>query len=896
MVQLIKKLRNKIYEREVNDWKNFTIRQRLFYVIVIIATGLCIINSVETFLITDSLTLRIFMVVTLLVVAIGMWVSLIRKKVKVMSIVIFAVLNLIVYPCVFYMEGGMQSGSVMWFLLGYFYVFLMFDGPLFWICLVATIGCDLYVYISSYIHPEWVQPPMNRFAGTFDSIFSLVIIGIFIGILLRVEMHLYDDARKLAEHRAEELEKNASSRNHLFAGMSHEIRTPINTIMGLNELILRSDADESVKEYANDIENATTMLLSLVNDILDFSKIEINKLEIIPMEYSSKLMFQKLYDMISIQATKKNLVLNMNIDTLFPSVLYGDEKRVIQVVLNLLNNAVKYTDTGSITLEATGDKYEDGTYQMRISVADTGIGIKKEDITKIYDSFQRVDERQNSWIEGSGLGLSIVKQLAELMGGTVKVDSIYRKGSVFTVTIPQKVVEHSAVGLITFGAEDRKKKYQYQQKFEAPEARVLIVDDNRMNTIVTSRLLAATRMQIYSVASGKECLEMTKQKYFHVILMDYMMSEMNGIETMREIRKQENGLCKNTPIIALTAASRSEAEAADVDVGFDAYLEKPIRSEQLEGEILNLLPREIVSYRQDKTIYGESEGSSSGNLRRKRKVRITTDCIADLPKGLLEKYDIHVQNLYIRTERGRFLDSVEIDSDNMSQYITAEDVYPDSCSVEEFESFFADNLTDAVDIIHISMASNTGTTYSRATEAAKGFDYVHVYDSGHISVGEGLMVVEAARLASFGKSVEEIIEALDEYRPKVDSGFLLEGAEMLGRYGYINRGMVKLTSMLHLHPLLKMRHRNVFMDGFLTGEKDHLWRKYVGLRLRKMRQVSQRVVMVSFAGCTSHQREVVLDEIEKKIEFENVIVCKSCFSNALASGAGTFGIAFFEND
>ncbi|MBE5890273.1 MAG: DegV family EDD domain-containing protein [Lachnospiraceae bacterium] len=896
MIRIINNIKEKIYKNDWQAWKDASIKQRLFYVIVVIATGLCLVNSIETFLITDSFALSVFMIATLIVVVLGMWLSLIKRKIKIASFLIFVVLNLVVYPCVFYMEGGMQSGSVMWFLLGYFYVFLMFDGALFWICLIATIGCDIFVYVHAYLHPGFVKPPLSRFTGTFDSIFSLIIIGIFVGILLRVQMHLYDEARKLAEHRAEELEKNARSRNNLFAGMSHEIRTPINTIMGLNELIMRSDADETIKEYSNDIDSATRMLLSLVNDILDFSKIEINKLEIIPMEYSSKSMFQKLYDMILIQASKKNLQLKMNIDTLFPSVLYGDEKRLIQVVLNLLNNAVKYTDSGTITLEATGDKDDDGTYQMRISVADTGIGIKKEDISRIYDSFQRVDERNNTWIEGSGLGLSIVKQLVELMGGTVKVDSIYRKGSVFTVTIPQKIVEHTPVGLIVFGTDEERKKYQYHQKFEAPEARVLIVDDNRMNTIVTSRLLAATRMQIYSVGSGKECLEITKQKFFHVILMDYMMTEMNGIETMKEIRKQENGLCKNTPIIALTAASKEEAEAADVEVGFDAYLEKPVRSEQLEGEILNLLPKEIVSYRQDKNIYSENGESNSGVLRRKRKVRITTDCIADLPKELLEKYDIHVQNLYIRTEKGRFLDSVEIDSDNMSQYITAEDVYTDSCSVEEFENFFADNLTDAVDIIHISMASNTGTTYSRAVEAAKGFDYVHVYDSGHISVGEGLLVVEAARLASFGKSVEEVIAALDEYRPKIDSGFLVEGAEMLSRQGYTNRGLVKITNVLKLHPVLRMRHRSVFVDGFLTGEKENLWRKYVGLRLRKERQISQRVVMISFAGCTSNQRKVVLDEVEKRIPFENIIVCKSCFSNALASGAGTFGIAFFEKD
>lgn len=894
MGSTIRKLKGK-FIKGIKDWywDAENLKQRLFQVVIQIGAIVAFISLFETFLVTDSVYLWVMCLVLFGLILLSLWMCLVRKKTRLISTLLAILLNIILFPSLFLFGGGLQGGATIWFLLGYFYIFLMYDGWKFWSSLLVTIVVDVGVYGYAFHHPTALAAPKNLPSAYMDSLFSVLVVGIATGVLLRVEMRLYDEERKISMKRNQELERQARARSSFFAGMSHEIRTPVNSIIGLNELILRENPSEQIVEYASNIEDSSEMLMALLGDVLDFAKLESHKLEIVPMEYSTKNLFMNLYNMVKTQAAKKNLELKMNVDTLFPAVLFGDEKRIVQILLNLLNNAVKYTEKGSIELEATGEKLENGTYQMRISVSDTGIGIKKENLATIYDSFRKSAKETQGWLEGNGLGLSIVKELVELMDGTIKLDSVYTKGSVFTVTLPQKVVEHTPVGVIRFGETAGKHNYEYHQKFEAPEARILIVDDNRMNSMVTSRLLAATRMQIYSAMSGKECLELTRRKFFHVILMDYMMPDMDGVETMREIRRQENGLCKESPIIAVTTMTREEAEAADVEVGFDGYLEKPIRSEVLESEILNHLPQEIVIYKKEK-IDNSLTDKNGASVRRRKKVRITTDCVSDLPKEMVEKYGIHVMNLYIRTDKGRFIDSVEIDSDNMSDYIRNEKVHMDSCSVEEFETFFADNLMEAIDVIHISMASNAGVTYSRALEAARGFDYVHVYDSENISAGEALLVLEAARLASFGKSVDEIIEALDHYKPVVDNGFVMHDLDQFSMQGYTKRSLAHLARTFHLHPVMKMKRKTIAVSSFMTGEKEHLWRKYISMRLHKTRRIDPRVIIVSFAGCTSFQRNFVMEEISKRINFESVIVCKSSFSSAVGSGEGTFGIAFFE--
>lgn len=494
------------------------------------------------------------------------------------------------------------------------------------------------------------------------------------------------------ERERKELEKSRNSQTAFFANINHEIRTPINAILGLDEMILRAHPSEEVMEYARDIQLAGNMLLNQVNDIMDLSQLQMNKMKIVPTQYKTAEVFGSLAELMRPQAEKKELDFYYELDANLPSGLCGDEKRLKQILLNVLDNAVKYTEKGSITLSVFLEEFQGEEALLKITVADTGIGIRKEDMDNIYDSFKRADEKKNVNIMGNGLGLSITKQLVDLMGGEITIDSIYTKGTIFTVNIRQKVVESKPVG--EQEAPVKRNIERYQPSFEAPEARILIVDDSSMNTMVTGKLLTYTKVQVDTAASGAECLEKTKAKHYHVILLDYMMPEMDGPETLKKLRVQENGLCRDTPVIALTGNTSEEARQQCLEQGYNGYVEKPIRSKALEREILQFLPKEIVEYQSEDVFEGEELQTLRRMIRRKRKkVYITVDCASDIPAELLEKYDIRLMYLYIKTPSGRFADMREIDSDSLYQYLSADSTSAcaDSVTVEEMEEFFCRN-------------------------------------------------------------------------------------------------------------------------------------------------------------------------------------------------------------
>ena len=285
--------------------------------------------------------------------------------------------------------------------------------------------------------------------------------------------------------------------------MSHEIRTPINSILGLNELILRDqDATEDIVKDASGIQGSGKMLLALINDILDFSKIEAGSMDIVPVDYKVGDMLSEIVNMMWLRAHDKGLGFEINVDPEVPTTLYGDEVRIKQVIINLLNNAVKYTQKGRVELRVDSNVADDDTVELSVSVSDSGMGIKKEDLPYLFDAFKRVDEGKNRHIEGTGLGLSIVKQLVELMGGTISVNSIYGEGSTFTFTIKQVVSDHTMIGDLDIHSQNMGKRSSYESSFMAPEARILIVDDNEMNLEVESRLLVDTDMGIDKAISG----------------------------------------------------------------------------------------------------------------------------------------------------------------------------------------------------------------------------------------------------------------------------------------------------------------------------------------------------------------------------------------------------------
>lgn len=392
------------------------------------------------------------------------------------------------------------------------------------------------------------------------------------------------------------IEASAAKANFL-ANMSHEIRTPINTIIGMNEMILRENPGEPVREYANNVTGASKLLLALVNDVLDFSKIESGKLEIMENDYHLSKLIMDAVNGIRTKVESKNLEINVLADETLPSVLRGDEIRIRQILNNLLSNAVKYTKRGSVTLVVDGD-FEQDKFVLCISVEDTGVGIKPEDLDKVFDSFQRLEENKHRYIEGTGLGLNITKRLTELMGGSVFVTSKYKCGSCFSVRIPQKIIDKTALG-------DLKKAYErdyLSKKAEtfqlyAPDANMLIVDDNKMNLSVAGALLKRTGITLTFANSGKQCLEFCRKKKFDLILMDHMMPEPDGIETLHMLRQDGESLNGDTDVIVLTANAIVGMKEMYLSKGFSDYLSKPIVAEELESVIARHLPDDKVRLR-----------------------------------------------------------------------------------------------------------------------------------------------------------------------------------------------------------------------------------------------------------------------------------------------------------
>lgn len=387
-----------------------------------------------------------------------------------------------------------------------------------------------------------------------------------------------------------------------IANMSHEIRTPINTIIGMNEMILRENHDDSVEEYAKNVQNASKLLLGLINDILDFSKIEAGKMDILEADYYLSKMLVDVIAGVQLKAESKKLEVLVHIEESLPSVLRGDEIKIRQIINNLLSNAVKYTKQGTITLAVKGIRNQEN-FVLCLSVEDSGIGIKPEDLDKLFDSFQRLEEKKNRYIEGTGLGLNITKQLVELMGGSIAVKSEYGKGSCFTVQVPQQIKDATVIGKLEDAYKrDLSVKADLETVIYAPTAEILVVDDNEMNLAVVKALLKRTGIKLTLALGGMECLELCRDNKYDLILMDHMMPEPDGIETLHILREDEHSLNRNTDVIVLTANAIASAAEKYMQEGFVDYLSKPIVVEKLEGMLLKYIPDDKLEVKADISI------------------------------------------------------------------------------------------------------------------------------------------------------------------------------------------------------------------------------------------------------------------------------------------------------
>ncbi len=439
---------------------------------------------------------------------------------------------------------------------------------------------------------------------------------------------------------AEAANQANEAKSHFLSTMSHDIRTPMNAIIGMNEMILRDSRDEETLMYAESIRTAGNTLLGIINDILDFSKIEAGKMEIINVDYNFVSLLNDLVNMVQRKAEEKGLTFELDVDRNIPRILHGDEIRIKQVITNILSNAVKYTKEGSVIFSVSGSKCEDNEdcVILHVSVKDTGIGIKKEDLDKLFVAFERIEEKKNRNIEGTGLGMAIAQNFLNMMGSKIQVESEYGKGSVFSFELKQKVVKWEPLGEFdTAFKRFLSERKQYKVQFMAPKARILVVDDTEVNLKVFVSLLSKTKMQIETADSGDACIALFKRNFYDVIFLDHMMPDKDGIETIKEMKECRDTPNGETPVICLTANAVSGMREMYINAGFDDYLTKPIDTGRLEGMLLRYLPPDLVEKVPDKS---EEEKKSPENKQSILVVGEDVALLRQIKEWLADRYNV----------------------------------------------------------------------------------------------------------------------------------------------------------------------------------------------------------------------------------------------------------------
>lgn len=889
---------DKLYQVLFNE--KLDVKERLFRIILLSGTAAVSLAILQGLTLVNAQNLMLIYIIMFVTFVTAFVLTFKYRNMELSSTILGLVIVVLILPFIFLKGGGVNSGAGLWLCLGIFYVFIMFSGKKLIIFLTITLLTDIGYYTLAYLKPELVEELATPFEKHFDSIFAVIIVGLTIGSVLKFQLRLFEKERKIKEQQQVELEVLSKSKDTFFANMSHEIRTPISSIIGLNELILRENPSLTVQEYAKDIQDSSKQLLHLINDILDLSQLEIHQMNLNENVYEVNDMLHEVLDATYVKADEKKLDLQVQVDEKIPAKLYGDVTRVKQVLLNVLLNAVQYTKEGCVTFTCDYEMISEERIRFIFSVADTGVGIRKEEFEHLFDAFKRIDSEKTNKVEGAGLGLCITKHLLDLMGGEITVDSIYTQGSEFRIVLEQKIVDATPMGdfVLKTSSDDstRKKSTYYSRTFEAPEARVLVVDDDDLNLVITSKLLQETRVLVDTANTAEECLKKTMKIPYDLILVDYLMPDMDGGVLLKEIRKQEAGLCRDTDIVMMSANVVEEKKNEYILLGFDGILEKPIDPVRLELEVLKHIPEEMIEYRKEVDDFTREQYFVSRASKKRRRIYITSDGVCDLPPELVEKYDIRLIDLYISTENGRFRDTKEIDVYNLSRYLSEENssAYSLSPTVEDYERFFAETLMEADDVIYYAMAKESGRCFEYATEAAKGFSRVHIVDSAHISSGQGLLVLHAAKLAKEGASVAEILNASEEIKHKIQSSFVLPGSKILYQKEYTDKFTAKICEIFHLHPVLGILNSKVTVLGVRMGDLESVWRRYIRFHLRSSLKIDNRIIFVVHAGCNVRQQEIILEEINRCMKFKQIVFTPASTASTCNSGLGSIGIAVYR--
>lgn len=876
--------------------QNDSIQEQMFCMLSGIGLAALLFLSVYCVVTSDSIINVLMLVASFVVVYTVTALSLRKHKVNTGASLI-SILLFILFYINFFTSGGIYGGAPLWIVFCSVYISLVVYGRrkfvFLGIFMVMTVAC----YYIGYNYPKYLAQNTKETAY-IDSAMAVLIIGALISATILLQNHIFMEKNRISKEQKAEIEELNKAEQRFFSSMSHEIRTPINTIIGLNEMILRDNVSNEVAENARNIQGASKMLLTLINDILDLSKMQSGKMDIVNVSYETGMFFSDIINMIWIKAKQKGLEFHLDIDSSIPSMLYGDEVRIKQVLINILNNSVKYTDKGSVTLSVRCERLSVNRVRVYYNIADTGMGIKKESIPFLFDAFQRVDEKKNRYIEGTGLGLSIVKQLLDLMGGQITVNSVYTKGSTFLVALEQEIVDGKELGTFTLDSRiDTKQKAQYKESFTAPEAHILIVDDNEMNLAVATKLLSDTKVQIDTASSGAECLKLTLLQHYDAILMDHLMPGMDGVECLHELRVQKGGMCHDVPVIALTANAGSDSQLLYKKEGFSGYIAKPVSGMLLEAAILNILPDELVMTREGEVDTEIGKEVLMFDHRQRVELMVTTDSMCDLPKEIIEKYGISVCPYYVCTEEGRFLDEKEICADDLLVYLEAgKKGYSHQPEVTDYEKFFADKLSGAQNVIHITMAKTVSEAYRSASEAAEAFENITLYDSEQISSGIGLMVLAAAHSAKNGASKEEVIEVLDGLKRQIHSDFIVNSTRMLSYAGKLSPRIQAICDALLLHPIIGMKKKKMTVRGIMFGDYEYVSRGYIHKMLKNRKIVNTKILFIVYVGMDEQRVLRIKELVEECCTFERVYLQKASSAITINAGPGAFGLMFLKKD
>ena len=564
-------------------------RVRLFNVLALVGGMISLINGISSYANNqDSVILGLNLGIAVLSFVL-LFYAYKSGRYQFCYVVTIIMIFLMMFPYLFFKSGGYKGGMVSFYIFGILFTVFMLEGKVMFFTAFMEMAVYIATIMIAYQNPQMVVWFSSEKEVVMDLLIGFCASSISVAAVMYLHFRMYNKQQEILEEARIEAQSANKAKSAFLANMSHEIRTPINVMLGMNEMILRESESEEIRQYAKSIERSGGYLISLINNILDISRIESGKMEIEEGKYELRQLLDEVMLIAEKQAEQKSLKMNLIFDKTLPAYLIGDVIHIKQILLNLINNAVKYTKEGQIDIKVS--KNEEET-KLIFEVKDTGIGIKEENLPVLFDAFMRVDSKKNKKIKGTGLGLAIAKQLVEQMGGMIWVESVYGKGSSFFVQLPMKKVSDGKISNVEWKETDERKR----RSFVAPQAKILIVDDNPENLMVTRSLLKRTAVFVDTAASGEECVHKVRQNVYDLILLDYMMPQMDGIDTIRELKKDVQF---HIPVIALTADVTKGIEQTFLREGFCAYLSKPVMWSKLEDLLMKYLRDDLVFIRED---------------------------------------------------------------------------------------------------------------------------------------------------------------------------------------------------------------------------------------------------------------------------------------------------------